>query len=118
MEKLLVTSNFSFSLTVFKRLVLQTCKNKGLFGKGLIDKKNSFGSLIYRHYATEKSLLSDPDWPNVKSEDLAETFHRLDSAHQNMSQLNSTADLDDLSVSSGSETGSMTDKTLIVYQMI
>ena len=34
-EKLLVTSNFSFSLSAFKRLVLQTRKNKGLFGKGL-----------------------------------------------------------------------------------
>ena len=34
-EKLLVTSNFSFSHCVFKRLVLQTCKNQGLFGKGL-----------------------------------------------------------------------------------
>ena len=34
-EKLLVTSNFSFFYSVFKRLGLQTCKNKGLFGKGL-----------------------------------------------------------------------------------
>ena len=34
-EKLLVTSNFSFSQSVFKRLVLQTHKNQGLFGKGL-----------------------------------------------------------------------------------
>ena len=34
-EKLLVTSNFSFSLSVFRRLVLQTHKNQGLFGKGL-----------------------------------------------------------------------------------
>ena len=34
-EKLLVMSNFSFSHSVFKRLVLQTCKNQGLFGKGL-----------------------------------------------------------------------------------
>ena len=33
---MLVTSNFSFSHSVFKRLVLQTHKNKGLFGKGLI----------------------------------------------------------------------------------
>ena len=33
---LLVTNNFSFSHSVFKRLVLQTCKNQGLFGKGLI----------------------------------------------------------------------------------
>ena len=34
-EKLLITSNFSFFRSVFKRLVLQTCKNQGLFGKGL-----------------------------------------------------------------------------------
>ena len=34
-EKLLVTSNFSFSHSVFKRLVLQTRKNHGLFGKGM-----------------------------------------------------------------------------------
>ena len=34
-EKLLVTSKFSFSHSVFKRLVLQTRKNQGLFGKGL-----------------------------------------------------------------------------------
>ena len=33
-EKLLVMSNFFFSQSVFKRLVLQTCKNQGLFGKG------------------------------------------------------------------------------------
>ena len=34
-EKLLLTSNFSFSHSVFKRLVLQTRKKIGLFGKGL-----------------------------------------------------------------------------------
>ena len=34
-EKLLVTSNFFFSLSVFKRIVLQTHKNQDLFGKGL-----------------------------------------------------------------------------------
>ena len=34
-EKSLVTSNFSFSHSVFKRLVQQTRKNQGLFGKGL-----------------------------------------------------------------------------------
>ena len=32
---MLVTSNFSFSYSVFIRLVLQTRKNQGLFGKGL-----------------------------------------------------------------------------------
>ena len=30
-------SNFSFSHSVFKRLVQQTSKNQGLFGKGLTD---------------------------------------------------------------------------------
>ena len=35
-EKLLVTSNFSFSHGVFKGLVLQTRKNHGLFETGLI----------------------------------------------------------------------------------
>ena len=34
-EKLLVKSNFSFSHSVFKRYILQTRKNQGLFGKGL-----------------------------------------------------------------------------------
>ena len=34
-EKLLVTSNFSFSHCVFKRLVRQTRKEQGLFGNGL-----------------------------------------------------------------------------------
>ena len=34
-EKLLVTSNFSFSHSVFNRLLLQTRKNQGFFGEGL-----------------------------------------------------------------------------------
>ena len=34
-EKWLVKSNFFFSRSVFKRLVLQTHKNQGSFGKGL-----------------------------------------------------------------------------------
>ena len=34
-EKLLVTSNFSFYHSVFKRVALQTCKHQGLFGKEL-----------------------------------------------------------------------------------
>ena len=34
-EKLLITRNFSFSHSVFKRLALQTCKKQGLFGKVL-----------------------------------------------------------------------------------
>ena len=38
-EKLLITSNFSFSHSVFKRLVRQTRKNQGFFGKELRGKK-------------------------------------------------------------------------------
>ena len=34
-EKLLIMRSFSFSHSVFQRLVLQTCKIQGLFGKGL-----------------------------------------------------------------------------------
>ena len=34
-EKLLLTSNFPFSHSVLKLLLLQTHKNQGLFGKGL-----------------------------------------------------------------------------------
>ena len=36
-EKLLIMSNFSFSQSVFKRLVLQTRKNQASFEKGLRD---------------------------------------------------------------------------------
>ena len=39
-DKLLITSNLSFSHSVFKRLVLQTRKNQGLFGKELKEKKS------------------------------------------------------------------------------
>ena len=41
-KKLLVMSNFSFSFGVFKKLVLQTRKNQGLFGKGLNDNQLLF----------------------------------------------------------------------------
>ena len=33
---MMVTSNFAFSHSVFKKLLLQTHKNQGLFEKGLI----------------------------------------------------------------------------------
>ena len=33
--KLLTTSNLSFSFSIFKRLLLQTCKNTDVFGKWL-----------------------------------------------------------------------------------
>ena len=53
-EKLLVTSNFSFSHSVFKRLVLQTRKNQGLFGKGLTYPK-------LEEYADDKMLFREND---------------------------------------------------------
>ena len=40
--------DFSFSHSVFKRLVLQTHKNQGLFGKGL-----NWPSLIFRKYTSQ-----------------------------------------------------------------
>ena len=42
-EKLLVTNNFCFSPSVFNRLVLQTRKNQGSFGKGLKQAKSLHG---------------------------------------------------------------------------
>ena len=48
-EKLLVTSNFSFSHIVFKRHVLQTRKNQGLFGKGLAPFRSGHGlSVLFK----------------------------------------------------------------------
>ena len=40
-EKLLIMSNFSFSQSVFKRLILQTHKHLGLFEKGLTESHDS-----------------------------------------------------------------------------
>ena len=40
-EKLLIMCKFSFSHCVFKRLVLQTCKNQGLFGKSVNSATNT-----------------------------------------------------------------------------
>ena len=56
-EKLLVTSNFSFSLSVFKRPVVQTRKNQGLFGKGLkayVTNINSFVASACQDLTVEK----------------------------------------------------------------
>ena len=48
MRKLLVASKFSFSVNVFKRHVLQTRKNHGLFGKGL--RKKPFENIMNGNY--------------------------------------------------------------------
>ena len=54
-EKLLITSNFSFSHSVFKRLILQTRKNQGLFGKGLKVALQIVGQKFYK--STKNSSL-------------------------------------------------------------
>ena len=53
--ELLVISNSSFSHSVFKRLVLQTRKKRGLFGKGL----RMILILFSRFFYIKKHLESD-----------------------------------------------------------
>ena len=60
-EKLLVTSNFSFSHSVFKGLVLQTRKNQGLLGKGVMG--NCPLSTECKKY---NILISLPTYPRLK----------------------------------------------------
>ena len=57
-EKLFVTNNFSFSRSVFKRVVLQTRKNKGLFGKGLTTLKRHAQKTPTRKRVREKTSIS------------------------------------------------------------
>ena len=69
-EKLLVTSNFSFSHSVFERLVRQTSENQGLFWKELMHKPyhtiRSFfirpwqESFLSRQLTVSKTWLSQP----------------------------------------------------------
>ena len=54
--EMLVTSNFSFSYSVFKRLVLQTRKNQGLFGKGLTKILFVFISSVFYYCAMHHVL--------------------------------------------------------------
>ena len=46
-EKLLIMSNFFFSHSVFKRLVLQTRKNQGLPGRGLKTLWSNFWTIFF-----------------------------------------------------------------------
>ena len=52
---MLVTSNFSFSRSVSKRLVRQTRKNQGLFGKGLIMLEERLWGTTFR-YQNKKTV--------------------------------------------------------------
>ena len=66
-EKLLVTSNFFFSHSVFKRLLQHTSKNKGLFGKWLICRSKTIRFRIHSVFLTLSVLLSHVQiFPNVK----------------------------------------------------
>ena len=55
-EKLLVTSNFSFSHSIFRRFVLQTRKSQGIFWKGLnnlsqYETANSGIPVLFGHFS-------------------------------------------------------------------
>ena len=58
-EKLLVTSNFSFSHSVFKRLVLQTRKNQGLSDNGLTLSQMTNFRLLLKVFADDKIDLTE-----------------------------------------------------------
>ena len=68
-EKLFIMSNFSFPHSVFKRLVLQTRENQGLFGKWLTMLRTS-----EKHKFFSKPLAALPhnnhskQWSGVKEE--------------------------------------------------
>ena len=76
-EKSLVMRNFFFSHSVFKRLVQQTCKNQGLFGKGLtmslwnkhtifsISKKIPSTNVCFLFYICSCVILLDADLLHV-----------------------------------------------------
>ena len=84
-EKLLVTSNFSFSHIFFKRLVLQTWKNQGLFGKGLNkiwvvsplhEKVDYVGKISERPKYYRFPLVGKYCWKEVKKKTLDETRNK------------------------------------------
>ena len=56
-EKLFSTSNFSFSHSDFKQLLLYTSRNQGLFGKGLTAKVTSWRSVTYTCRDQSKGLV-------------------------------------------------------------
>ena len=63
-EKLLVTSNLSFSHSVFKKLLLQTRKNQGLFGRGLKELEGIYNPTLRERL--DKSIVSNLIGTKVK----------------------------------------------------
>ena len=76
-EKLLVISNFSFSHSVFKRLELQTRKNKGSFGKGL-----DHASEMHQAILAFKSLSLSPSYKKFETATF-ENLHYVLTKQQN-----------------------------------
>ena len=74
MEELLVMSNFSFSRSVSKKLVLQTCKNQDLFGKGLKYKVNQTCIFIVELTLITKPFPNKPWFIRVCSRSLLKTM--------------------------------------------
>ena len=77
-EKLLVTSNSSFSYSVFKRLVLQTHKNQGLFGKGLIYHVNILKTLPKNKTLASSKLKAFADDKLNVPRNTTIVFHRIE----------------------------------------
>ena len=63
-EQLLVTSDFSFSHSVFRRLVQLTCKNQGLFGKGLIWTSVTFRARFVSNLVYSNPVISLCNFPS------------------------------------------------------
>ena len=66
-EKLLVTSNFSLFRNVFRRLVLQTRKDQGLFGKGS-------RCFQVKAFACDKTIYGENDYICLQIECTSHTF--------------------------------------------
>ena len=66
-KELLIASNSSFSHSVFKRLVLQTHKNKGLFGKGLMMCMDHFKISLFGKELTHSHTITPFDAPRKQA---------------------------------------------------
>ena len=75
-EKLLVMSNFFFSHSVLKRILLQTCENQGLFGKGLIlSQMTNFDSSKLKEFA-DNDFIPDENGRNSSKHNRKDSWRR------------------------------------------
>ena len=82
-EKLLVTSNFSFSHNVFKRRLLQTCNNQGLFGKGLKWKVDWIKRKHLRHSCRRDNIVQTDECACVNEKKWSEVDYLSNPVHHN-----------------------------------